>query len=325
MPAGLEANLLWATGKERAFVVGGKGNSYMSQGIYSSKEDALEGLETWLRDLSLTRCGDGSAASNYTLFGASGTVVVSPRPVNLIGSRLYDGTAGVLSSILAVTNLIAGETIAVTSGIGTLASKNVGAEAIASMGNLTLSSSNYTTTGGTGTVTISTMPITVAAVANTKTCDDTMGAAATPAITAGSLMGTDTFSTLSETYATKNAATNLTLTPNAVINDGNGGNNYVLTTLTNANGGLAAGAECCEGSVYRYSAQQHGLFGHIIQLHCNGPARRRHMGLHRVIADRLDGVMSGNSAVNALNDLASCYCNVKRTLLMLNQSWSGLI
>lgn len=49
------------------------------------------------------------------------------------------------------------------------------------------------------------------------------------------------------------------------------------------------------------------------------------MGLHRVIADRLDGVMSGNSAVNALNDLASCYCNVKRTLLMLNQSWSGLI
>jgi hypothetical protein len=55
------------TGKEWAFVVSGKGNSYMSQGIYSSKEDALEGLETWLRTSSLRRCGDGSLLRQHLL------------------------------------------------------------------------------------------------------------------------------------------------------------------------------------------------------------------------------------------------------------------
>ena len=180
----------------------------------------------------------GSAAANYTLFGASGTVAVSPRPVNLIGSRIYDGTAAALSSILSITNPIGGETVTVTSGGGTLSSKNIGSQAIASMGDLTLSSSNYTTSGGSGSVTISPMPITVASVANTKTYDGTLGAAARPTITSGALMSTDSFSTLSETYGTKNAGTGLTLTPEVVINDGNGGNNYVLTTVNSTAGAI---------------------------------------------------------------------------------------
>jgi hypothetical protein len=76
MPAGLEANLLWATGKERAFVVGGKGNSYMSQGIYSSKEDALEGLEHYLDVFvsEATRIGRLEAAGTGTAGGSAGSL-----------------------------------------------------------------------------------------------------------------------------------------------------------------------------------------------------------------------------------------------------------
>ena len=50
MPEGLEADLFWVTGKEWAFLIRGKGTSYMSQGIYSSKEAALEELKSWLRE-----------------------------------------------------------------------------------------------------------------------------------------------------------------------------------------------------------------------------------------------------------------------------------
>jgi hypothetical protein len=53
MPEGLEADLFRVTGKEWAFLVRGKGTSYMSKGIYSTKEPALEGLKTWLREKAL--------------------------------------------------------------------------------------------------------------------------------------------------------------------------------------------------------------------------------------------------------------------------------
>jgi hypothetical protein len=50
MPEGLEADLFWVTGKQWAFIFRGRGTSYMSKGIYSSKECALEGLKKWLQE-----------------------------------------------------------------------------------------------------------------------------------------------------------------------------------------------------------------------------------------------------------------------------------
>jgi len=80
------------------------------------------------------------------------------------------------------------------------------------------------------------LPISIAAVSNTKTYDGTTGTAATPVLASGSLVGGDTFTTLAESYAAKNAGTNLTLTPLAVINDSNSGNNYAVTAITNTSG-----------------------------------------------------------------------------------------
>jgi hypothetical protein len=50
MPKDLEADLFWVTGKQWAFIVRGRGTSHMSGETYSSKESALGGLKTWLRE-----------------------------------------------------------------------------------------------------------------------------------------------------------------------------------------------------------------------------------------------------------------------------------
>ena len=60
-------------------------------------------------------------------------------------------------------------------------------------------------------------------------------AAATPAIACGSLAGGDT-AAFSETFDTKNAGTGKTLTAAGSVSDGNGGNNYTVSFVTNATG-----------------------------------------------------------------------------------------
>jgi hypothetical protein len=94
--------------------------------------------------------------------------------------------------------------------------------------------------GGTVTANIGTITarsITVTAATNTKTYDGTTSAAATPMITSGSLAGGDSVS-WTESYASKNAGTGLTLTPTGTVSDGNGGNNYAVTFVTNTTGAI---------------------------------------------------------------------------------------
>jgi hypothetical protein len=50
MPKNLEADLFWVTAKQCAFIVRGRSISHLSAETYSSKEVALEGLKTWLRE-----------------------------------------------------------------------------------------------------------------------------------------------------------------------------------------------------------------------------------------------------------------------------------
>src|SRR5207249_1006504 len=77
--------------------------------------------------------------------------------------------------------------------------------------------------------------LTVTAQTNTKTYDGTTSAAATPAITSGTLQGTDTANFI-ETYDNKNVGTSKTLTPSGTVTDGNSGNNYSYTFVTDTTG-----------------------------------------------------------------------------------------
>ena len=78
-------------------------------------------------------------------------------------------------------------------------------------------------------------PITVTAAPNTKPYDGTNSAAAAPTITSGSLVSGD-MPDFTESYATVNVGTGLTLVPGGTVDDGNGGNNYAVKFVNSTNG-----------------------------------------------------------------------------------------
>jgi Legume lectin domain/YDG domain len=96
---------------------------------------------------------------------------------------------------------------------------------------------NYTVTFvniGSGVITQA--PLNIAAATNTKPYDTTPSAAATPVPTG--LKGTDSVTGLVETYNTSSVGMGLLLgvLPGYTVNDGNGGNNYAVTTTPNGTG-----------------------------------------------------------------------------------------
>ena len=81
---------------------------------------------------------------------------------------------------------------------------------------------------GNGQITISQRPITVTAVANTKTYDGTTSSSGVPSLTSGSLVTGDVAGFL-QTFDTKDVGTGKTLTPSGAVDDGNSGLNYAVT------------------------------------------------------------------------------------------------
>ena len=81
--------------------------------------------------------------------------------------------------------------------------------------------------------------ITITAATNTKAFDGTTSAVALPTITSGALLGSDV-ANFTETYDTKNVGTGKTLTPLGTVTDGNSGNNYAYTFVTNTTGVINA-------------------------------------------------------------------------------------
>jgi hypothetical protein len=99
----------------------------------------------------------GAQATNYTVTGGSGSVIVTPLTAVLTGNRPYDGTATAAASILSVSDAVGSDNVNVASGSATLAGSSVGAQPIISASSLALGgaqATNYTVTGASGTVTI---------------------------------------------------------------------------------------------------------------------------------------------------------------------------
>jgi sugar lactone lactonase YvrE len=99
---------------------------------------------------------------------------------------------------------------------------------------------NYTvTTVPSTTGVITKASLVIKAVANTKPWDGTTSAAAIPTVTG--LVAGDSISGLTEVYSNPNYGTGKTLSVSAYsVSDGNGGNNYSITTSTNNTGAIIA-------------------------------------------------------------------------------------
>lgn len=109
---------------------------------------------------------------------------------------------------------------------------------------------------------INPMAITVTATANTKTYDGTTTATAIPIVTAGSIVAGDTGS-FTESYASKDPGTGLTLIPTGTVNDGNRGNNYSLTFSSVNTGVIIAPATPAAATQYSTNTQYSTIIARI--------------------------------------------------------------
>ncbi len=173
--------------------------------------------------------GSGSAARFDFPYGVAvdnaGNVYVADsysmdiREISTAG--LVSGDTAAFSETFDTKNVGSGKTLMVT---GSVSDGNGG--------------NNYAVTFVSNTTgVINQAGLTITAAANTKTYDGTTSAAVTPTVV-GLQGSSDTVTGLSETYDTALPGTGKTLTVSSgyVVNDGNGGNNYAVTTVVNTTG-----------------------------------------------------------------------------------------
>ncbi len=162
----------------------------------------------------------GSATGTLVIAQASGSITLGSLNQTYNGSA-KTATATTTPSSLAVTFTYNGSTTAPSSA---------GSYTVVG----TINDANYQGSA-TGTLVINPATLTITALANTRTYDGTTDAAAIPTVTG--LQGFDTVTALAENYDTKNAGTGKTLNVSAyIVNDGNGGANYTVTTVTSSAG-----------------------------------------------------------------------------------------
>jgi hypothetical protein len=196
-------------------------------------------------DRTITTSGvtvtDGNSGLNYNVtYAPNTTSTINPFAVNLTGTRTYDGTTTLLASDITLGSLVNGETLGLTTGSGSVASKHVGSAKALTLGALTLAdntglASNYTFIGGTQTADITAVPLTIATSALTKVYDGSLTAAGIAVVTSGTVLAGDSIGGGSFSFTNANVGSaNRTVTASGVtVTDGNGGNNYSVTYANN--------------------------------------------------------------------------------------------
>jgi hypothetical protein len=157
------------------------GNVLLNGGVGTfASQNANTGIAVTVNSITLS----GSAISNYyfpTL--PSGLMAnITPLPLNISGTRVYDTTANFSAGQLGLGNVYSGDTVTL-GGSATVASQNIGTYSSFATNSLTSSNSNYTVIGGTDSVSITPATLTYTGTANSMTYGNTV-----PTL-AGSLSG----------------------------------------------------------------------------------------------------------------------------------------
>ncbi|WP_234187077.1 YDG domain-containing protein [Shinella sp. NM-101] len=192
-----------------------------------------------------TISGTGAGASNaaYRFVYMPAQVTVTPRPLSLSGTRTYDGTTNLASTIFSLSNLANGESLTL-SGLGAMGDKNVGSGKSISLGTLLLGNgngglaSNYTLSGGAHSVDIAKATLTLTGItASNKTYDGTTAAAMANAGTLAGIALNDevSFSSLGANFADKDVGIGKTVTISGITLSGADAGNYMIaSTATGA-------------------------------------------------------------------------------------------
>jgi len=182
----------------------------------------------------------GQTSGNYAFTYNNGALTVNKAPLSVTAnadSKTYNRLAYTGGNGVVYTGFVNGESVAVLGGEIAYGGTSQGA---INAGNYLITpsgrtSGNYAFTYNDGALTVNKANLTITAATNTKTYDGGTTAAATP--TASGLQSGDTLTGLSEAYDTKHAGSGKTLTVTGyTVNDGNSGNNYNVSTVTDTTG-----------------------------------------------------------------------------------------
>ncbi|PTR32557.1 filamentous hemagglutinin family protein [Luteibacter sp. OK325] len=230
-------------------VYGGDTVTFASTSSQFDGKDVANGRTVTVGGITVS---GGADAGNYVLSTdtATTTANITPRIVNLSGTRVYDTTKAADAGSLVLGNVVAGESLSL-GGSGLLSSKNVGTyknSAGFGLDTLALSdapgglASNYTLVGGTDNyiVTKATLNVT-GTVAEDKPYDGNTVAGLHGSTLGGVLTGdtVDLTNDATGTFDTKNVGTKKTVTTAMGI-DGTDAGNYNLVQPSNLQADIAA-------------------------------------------------------------------------------------
>lgn len=182
----------------------------------------------------------GSGAGNYSVnTTATTTANISQAALDIFAtsdSRTYDGTTDSAATPTVVGTIFAPDTVTGLDQV--FDSRNAGPRTL-SISAYTVNDgnggNNYIVTPHTASGSISQASLEITAATNTKVYDGTTSAAAIP--TVSGVQTGDSVTGLSEVYDNPNAGTGKVLSvATYTVNDGNGGNNYIVTTVANTTG-----------------------------------------------------------------------------------------
>ena len=183
---------------------------------------------------------DGNGGNNYsvTLSGAVGQI--NPLALSISATRVYNGLTGIGGGLFVINNLIVADSLTLP-GSATADSKNVGTYTFSgaspnglSVGSLILggsSADNYTLAKAAGQAVITPASLNLATVTDTKNYDGTTQS--TGVVTVTGLAASDSLSNLSQHFDLPDIGIRtLLVDPNYILNDGNGGYNYMVVLGT---------------------------------------------------------------------------------------------
>ncbi|GGA01767.1 hypothetical protein GCM10011408_23890 [Dyella caseinilytica] len=271
--------------------------------------------------------GTGSA-SNYTLVGGVDTLTITPYVLNLSGIREYNASTDASASLFGNSGVltgVGGQTLTL-GGAGTVTSKNVGTytgpdfstDGFTLSGNGSALASNYTLSGGTDTMQIVPLPITVTATGGDKTYDGTDTASVD--LIGHGLLGGDvlSFTDSSATFSQSDAGNGLQITVNgitAVVGSGDVASNYSFNTTTTTTGSINPAVLSLTGtrvydattgadaSLFGNNGVITGVDGQTLTLTGTGTLSTKDVGQRQAFAvDGLNGfTLAGNSGANPNN------------------------
>ena len=79
-----------------------------------------------LNPTALTLVSGSGLATNYRLAGATSSVTITPRPLTVSGTKVYDAATSVAAAQLSVSGALAGEVVLLSAGTATLSAADVG-------------------------------------------------------------------------------------------------------------------------------------------------------------------------------------------------------